>query len=42
MGALFVFVGFMAVLGIVYPVCGVVAYKMCGSKKSVWQIISEL
>lgn len=42
MGALFVLAVFMGAVGIVYPVCGVVAYKMCGSKKSVWQIISEL
>ena len=42
MGAVFMFVGFMFMIGIVYPVCGVIAYKLCGSKKTIAQIISEL
>lgn len=41
-GALFVFVALMAALGIVYPVCGIAAYRLCGSKKTIREIMAEL
>lgn len=42
MAALFVFVGMLMMFGLVYPVSGVIAYKLCGSKKTIAEILSEL
>lgn len=30
------------ILGIVYPIGAIIVYKMCGSKKTIRQILSEI
>lgn len=42
MGALFFFGALMVMLGIVYPAAGIVAYKLCGSKKTIREIMREI
>lgn len=42
MGALFILAGLLFCFGFIYPVCGIICYKLAGSKKSILEIISEL
>lgn len=42
MGALFLLMILLLVIGIVYPASAVILYKLCGSRKSIAQIIREL
>ena len=42
MGALFLLIILLLVMGVVYPVCAVILYKLCGSRKSIAQILKEL
>lgn len=42
MGAMFVLVGFMFAVGIIYPLFGVIYYKSKGDKRSIGEIIDAL
>lgn len=42
MGGLFMLIGLLFMLGVVYPVCGVIACKLSGSKKTISEILDEL
>lgn len=42
MGTVILLIALLLVIGLAYPVCGVILYKLSGSKKKIADILAEL